>query len=568
MKVSRRGLRKRIGEILVEQQAITEEQCQEALRIQRKTGKHLGEILVRENIISEEDMLGILSKQLGLPHAWLRKGLVDPKIVKIIPKEKAKLYNVIPMFKVFNDLTVATADPQAIFVFDELAKLTKCNLRPVLCRSLDIMQAIDEYYADDVQITDFLSELDENEIQLVDNNLDRDYQEIEEMAEGSPIINLVNLIILKAIKDRASDIHIEPDRNKFRVRYRIDGILYEVMTPKLDLHPAVVSRLKIMAKLDIAERRLPQDGRIQVYIEGRSVDLRFSSLPGIFGEKVVLRILDKQGAILDLNTVGFDQGTLENFKKLLLKPLGLILVTGPTGSGKTTTLYSAINFLNNIEKNVVTIEDPVEYQLDVINQNQVDESIGLTFDRILKHTLRQDPDIVMVGEIRDKATAEIAVQASLTGHLVLSTLHTNDSASTITRLIDMGIEPYLISSSLAGVIAQRLVRTVCPECKTTYVPSRSLLAEMGWEDEKGLRLVKGKGCPSCYDSGYKGRIGIFELMVADAELKSLLLQNPSVEEIRQFQQTAGHTALKQEGLRKARAKQTTLEEVFRAVYVE
>jgi type IV pilus assembly protein PilB len=568
MKISAPAFRKKMGEILVEQKAITEEQCQEALRIQKKTGKLLGEILVRENMVSEEDMLEILSRQFGLPHVWLRKGLVDPKIVRIIPKEKAKLYNVIPMFRVFNDLTVATADPQAIFVFDELAKLTKCNLHPVLCRGTDILQAIEEYYAEEVRITDFLSELDENEIQLVENNLDQDYQEIEEMAEGSPIINLVNLIILKAIKDRASDIHIEPDRTKFRVRYRIDGVMYEVMTPKLDLHPAVVSRLKIMAKLDIAERRLPQDGRIQVYIEGRSVDLRFSSLPGIFGEKVVLRILDKKGAILDLNTLGFNKETLEHFKKLLLKPLGLILVTGPTGSGKTTTLYSAINFLNSIEKNVVTIEDPVEYQLDIINQNQVDESIGLTFPRILKHTLRQDPDIVMVGEIRDKATAEIAVQASLTGHLVLSTLHTNDSASTATRLIDMGIEPYLISSSLAGVIAQRLVRTVCPECKSTYVPSRSLLEEMGWNEEKGIRLVKGKGCPACYDSGYKGRMGIFELMTADAELKSLLLRNPSVEEIREFQQTAGRSSLRQEGLAKARENQTTLEEVFRAVYVE
>ncbi len=568
MKISAPAFRKKMGEILVEQKAITEEQCQEALRIQKKTGKLLGEILVRENMVSEEDMLEILSRQFGLPHVWLRKGLVDPKIVRTIPKEKAKLYNVIPMFRVFNDLTVATADPQAIFVFDELAKLTQCNLHPVLCRGTDILQAIEEYYAEDVQITDFLSELDENEIQLVENNLDQDYQEIEEMAEGSPIINLVNLIILKAIKDRASDIHIEPDRTKFRVRYRIDGVMYEVMTPKLDLHPAVVSRLKIMAKLDIAERRLPQDGRIQVYIEGRSVDLRFSSLPGIFGEKVVLRVLDKKGAILDLNTLGFEKETLEHFKKLLLRPLGLILVTGPTGSGKTTTLYSAINFLNNIEKNVVTIEDPVEYQLDIINQNQVDESIGLTFSRILKHTLRQDPDIVMVGEIRDKATAEIAVQASLTGHLVLSTLHTNDSASTVTRLIDMGIEPYLISSSLAGVIAQRLVRTVCPECKTTYVPSRSLLEEMGWNEEKGIRLVKGKGCPTCYDSGYKGRMGIFELMTADAELKSLLLRNPSVEEIREFQQNAGRSSLRQEGLAKARENQTTLEEVFRAVYVE
>ncbi len=398
--------------------------------------------------------------------------------------------------------------------------------------------------------------------------MDQDFQEISDMAEGSPIINLVNLIILKAIKDHASDIHIEPDIGKFRVRYRIDGILYEVMTPKPEIFPAVISRLKIMSKLDIAERRMPQDGRIQVYLEGRSVDLRFSSLPGIVGEKVVLRVLDKKGAVLDLNKLGFNEDTLVGFRNVLQKPFGLILVTGPTGSGKSTTLYSAINFLNSMEKNIVTIEDPVEYQLPIINQNQVNEGIGLSFAKILKHVLRQDPDIVMVGEIREKETAEIAIRASLTGHLVLSTLHTNDSASAVARLLDMGIPPYLIASSLVGVIAQRLVRSVCPECKTSYYPSSALLEQLGWSDDKGVRLVKGKGCPECYDSGYKGRIGIFEFMEIDSDLKSLILENPSVEEIREFNSKTNYSSLKTEGHKKAKEGLTTVSEISRAVYIE
>jgi type IV pilus assembly protein PilB len=559
--------KKKLGELLVELELLSEEQLQAALLIHRKTAKRLGQIVVEENMISEDALVEVLSKQLGYTHVWLRKGLVDPKIVRTIPKDKAKLYCVIPMFKVNNDLTIATADPQAVFVFDELSKLTKCNIKPLLSRSSDILQAIDTYYDEDIQFDDFLDELHENELQLVSYSYDQAFQELGDIAEGSPIINLVNLIILKAIKDRASDIHIEPDRGKFRVRFRIDGILYEVMTPKPEVYPAVISRLKIMAKLDIAERRMPQDGRIQVYLEGRSVDLRFSSLPGILGEKVVLRVLDKKGAVLDLNRLGFNEDTLVGFRNMLQKPFGLILVTGPTGSGKSTTLYSAINYLNSIEKNLVTIEDPVEYQLEIINQNEVNESIDLTFAKILKHVLRQDPDIVMVGEIREKDTAEIAIRASLTGHLVMSTLHTNDSASAISRLLDMGIAPYLIASSLVGVIAQRLVRTVCSECKTSYYPSNALLEQLGWTDEKGVRLVKGKGCPTCYDSGYKGRIGIFEFMEVDTDLKSLILENPSVEQIRAFNET-NYSSLKMEGHKKVREGLTSVTEISRAVYTD
>jgi len=559
--------KKKLGELLVELELLSEEQLQAALMIHKKTAKRLGQIIVEEEMITEDALVEVLSKQLGYTHVWLRKGLIDPKIVRIIQQDKAKLYRVIPMFKVNNDLFIATADPQAVFIFDELSKITKCNIIPILSRTSDIIQAIDTYYDEEIVFDDFLNELNENELQLVSYSYDQAFQELGDMAEGSPIINLVNLIILKAIKDRASDIHIEPDRGKFRVRYRIDGILYEVMTPKPEVYPAVISRLKIMAKLDITERRMPQDGRIQVYLEGRTVDLRFSSLPGILGEKVVLRVLDKKGAVLDLNWLGFNEDTLVSFRNMLQKPFGLILVTGPTGSGKSTTLYSAINFLNSIEKNLVTIEDPVEYQLEIINQNEVNESIDLSFAKILKHVLRQDPDIVMVGEIREKDTAEIAIRASLTGHLVLSTLHTNDSASAISRLLDMGIAPYLIASSLVGVIAQRLIRTVCKECKTSYYPSNALLDQLGWKDDKGIRLMKGKGCPVCYDSGYKGRIGIFEFMEVDTDLKSLILENPSVEQIRAYNET-NSSSLKIEGHKKVKEGLTSVTEISRAVYTD
>jgi len=565
MTTSLRSKTKRLGELLVEKGLITAEQCQHALDMQKKTGRRLGQAIIELGFIKEEELLQVLSKQMSLPHIWLRKGLIDPKIIDIIPGEKARLYKIIPMFKVKNNLILATSDPQAIFIFDEIEQTTGLIVQPVLTRSSDIDKAIEEYYGGSVDIPDYIGSFGEGAIHLVETQTQYDSQKIEEMSEGSPIINLVNMIILRAIRDKASDIHIEPDKKKLRIRYRVDGILYEVMTQKIDLHPAIASRLKVMANLDISERRMPQDGRIQVMVEGRAVDLRFSSMPGILGEKIVLRILDKKSAILDLNHLGFSEGTLSTFQRLLKRPFGLILVTGPTGSGKTTTLYAAINYLNSIEKNIVTIEDPVEYQMEIINQNQVKDSIGLTFSVILRHTLRQDPDIIMVGEIRDKETAEIAIQASLTGHLVLSTLHTNDSPSAMTRLLDMGIEPYLIASSLTGVIAQRLVRTICSKCKTLYYPSAAILEKYGWKEERHLQLAKGKGCPECYDSGYKGRMGLYEFLEITDDIQSLILTNPSLEELRRHLKDKGNINMEMEGIMKVREQVTTFEEVSRAV---
>ena len=559
--------RRRLGDILVQQGWLTPEQLIMLLRGQKKTHKPLGRILTEEGIITEEELKYILGEQLGIPHTWLRKGLVDPRIVNILPKEKALRFQVIPMFRVNNVLTLATADANAIFVFDEISKITNLEVQPVICRSSDIIEAIHECYREEVSIDEVMSGIDELDLEVVEATTDKEIGELAEMAEGSPIINLTNKILLRAIRDGASDIHIEPQQLLCRVRVRIDGLLYEFMSIKMETHPPVVSRLKIMANLDIAERRIPQDGRIQVYVDGRTIDLRFSSMPSIHGEKVVLRILDRNKAILDINNLGFDPEILNQFKSALKKPYGLILVCGPTGCGKTTTLYSAITTLNTSEKNIITIEDPVEYQLENITQSQVKDLIGLTFAKFLKHALRQDPDIILVGEIRDRETAEIAIQASLTGHLVLSTLHTNDSPSAITRLLEMGIEPYLLSSSLLATQAQRLVRTICSECKTGYYPPQGMLKELGIDDKK-IMLYKGKGCSACYDSGFKGRIGIYEFLEIDEGLQSIILDNPTIDILRKYLRTKEHRRLKDLGYEKVRQGVTAIEEIQRVTSAE
>ena len=560
--------RKKIGEILVSRNRITPEQLNEVLRIQKETSKPLGQILVEKKFLSEEELRNLLAEQLGIPHVWLRKGLVDSRIVNVLPKEKALRFQVIPMFCVNQSLTLAISDPHAIFVSDEVSKITNMEVQPVLCRADDILEAINEYYQEDVNFDEVMDNIGESGLELIEAVQEREISELAEIAEGSPVINLTNMILLKSIRDGASDIHIEPQQDRFRVRVRIDGILYELMSPRMEMHPAVVSRLKVMANLDIAERRLPQDGRIQVNVDGHVIDLRFSSMPGIRGEKVVLRILDKNRALLDINKLGFETKILNSFKDFLKRPYGLILACGPTGSGKTTTLYSGITMLNSPEKNIITIEDPVEYQLDGINQNQVRDSIGLTFAKFLKHALRQDPDIVMVGEIRDRETAEIAIQASLTGHLVLSTLHTNDGPSAITRLLEMGVEPYLISSSLMGCLAQRLVRTICPVCKTEFYPPKEILHELGIEEEKNIRLARGKGCSECYDSGFKGRLGLFELLEVEEGLKTLILNNPSMDILNDYLKKRGHRTLKQLGYQKVLENLTTMEEVNRISHLE
>jgi type IV pilus assembly protein PilB len=553
--------RMKLGEILVRQGRITPDELVELLRLQKEVSKPLGQLLVEKKVLTAQELTNVLGEQLGIPHVWLRKGLVDPRIVHILPKEKATLYQVIPMFRVNNVLTLATADPNDIFVFDEISKITNLEIQPVICRVDDIIEAVDQSYREDVSIDEVMTSFDESEIEVVESTAEAEISEIAEMAEGSPVINMVNMILLKAIRDGASDIHLEPQPDKFQIRARVDGVLYELMSPKIDMHPAAVSRLKVMASLDIAERRMPQDGRIQVNVDRRAVDLRFSSMPGIYGEKIVLRILDRGKAILDINKLGFDTEMLERYKSLLKRPNGLILVCGPTGSGKTTTLYASLSTLNSQEKNIITIEDPVEYQIKNINQNQVKNAIGLTFPTFLKHALRQDPDIILVGEIRDRETAEIAIQASLTGHLVLSTLHTNDSPSAITRLLEMRIESYLISSALLASMSQRLVRTICPECKTNFYPSKEILKELGLNEDKQKRLFKGKGCTECFDSGFKGRIGVYELLEMDDGLQSLILDNPTIDILQSYLNEKGFRNMRGFGYGKVVEGATTIEEV-------
>ncbi len=553
----------KLGDILVERGAATAEQVAEAARLQEQTGKRMGLIMVERKWISEAALYGALADQLNLPYVTLRAGLYDPPALAVLDKDVARRLNVLPLFQVRDTLTVASAEPQAIHNIDEIRTRTGCRIRIVIAPPAEIRRATEDAYGG--SLPDFV-QTEASDLELIESTIPDDYTQIDEMAGASPIINMVNAVIQRAIRDSASDVHIEISRNRARIRLRIDGILYEVMTPKVEQHPAIVSRLKVMANLDIAERRLPQDGRIQVATQGRTVDLRFSSLPGIYGEKVVLRVLDKNQSILDVDKLGMNDTAVSAFKRLLGRSHGLILVTGPTGSGKTTSLYAAISHLKSIEKNIVTIEDPVEYQLDIINQNQVNDAIGLTFPKILKHVLRQDPDIIMIGEIRDRQTAEIAVQAALTGHLVLTTLHTNDTLGAVSRLVEMGVEPYLLSSALIGVMAQRLVRRVCQGCRTSYLATPEAAAAWRWRGKGDLRLMRGRGCPACYDSGYKGRMGIYELLEVGNDLQRMIVANASKDQLAAHVQATGHHDLYADGMSRAFDGHTTPEEIARVVH--
>ncbi len=554
----------RIGDLLIEKGLLSEAKIEEAIQLQKKLGKRLGQIVVDKGWVSEHEFLNTLSEQLSLPYISLRPGLYDPDIFTILNNEITLRLKIAPLFMVNNTLSIATADPQAIASFSEIEDRLNCRVRPVLARKEDILKTLNEADSSNDFGAEIIEAIDDD-FEIVENSQHNDYAGIDDMAAGSPVINMVNSIIQRAVHDKASDIHIEPSQKKCRVRFRIDGLLYEVMSPRVELHPALISRLKVMANLDIAERRLPQDGRIQVHTQGRSVDLRFSSLPGLYGEKVVLRVLDKNSAIMDISSLGMQQNNIDAFKRLLGRSYGLILVTGPTGSGKTTSLYSALNHINSIEKNIVTIEDPVEYQLDIVNQNPVKEKIGLTFAKMLKHILRQDPDVVMVGEIRERETAEIAVQAALTGHLVLSTLHTNDSIGAVTRMLDMGIEPYLLSSALIGVVAQRLVRSICPNCKTEYLASPELIQRFNWQDQGKVKLSKGRGCNECYDSGYRERLGIHEIIETDSSMQKLIISNPSRDNLTDYLNEHKIKLLFNDGLDRVLEGKTTIEEISRVI---
>ena len=564
----------KLGELLVKAQLLSPQQLDKALEDQKATGGKLGEVLQRLGFVTEDDIIECLSHQFGVPSINLRHFEIEEVVAKTIPVDLARKYNVVPVNKTGATLTVAMADPTNIFAMDEITFVTGYRVEPVVASEEAIREAIDRYFGSSREmelkrVMEDLATSDEAALELLEDEEELDASKLEEASSEAPVVRLVNIILTDAIKRGASDIHIEPYEKAFRVRYRVDGILYEVMTPPLRLKDAITPRIKILSKLDIAEKRLPQDGRIKLKarIEGRNreLDYRVSILPTLFGEKVVLRLLDKENLKLDLTKLGFEKSSLKRFEDAVLKPYGMVLVTGPTGSGKTNTLYSALGRVNTPEVNIMTAEDPVEFQLPGINQVQMKESIGLNFAAALRSFLRQDPNIILVGEIRDFETAEIAIKAALTGHLVLSTLHTNDAPSTISRLMNMGIEPFLVATSVNVIAAQRLVRRACAGCKEeTDTPIQTLLSVGFAEAEAtGVKVYKGRGCEKCGGTGYKGRVGLFEVMDVTEDIRELILSGATAVELRRKAIEEGMITLRQSGLQKIREGVTTIEEVVR-----
>jgi len=556
----------RLGQMLVRANLITPEQLDQALTLQKTSGVRIGSILVKLGYINEEQIASFLSRQFGVPPADLKHAKIDPDILKLVPAEIANKHLLIPLSRTGSILTVAMANPADIFAIDDLRFMTGYNIQPKVAPESSIRTYLNKYYdtaglasslVRDFQLQEEKGgEGDQREVDLA---------ELYRATEDAPVVKLVNLILSDAIKKGVSDIHLEPYEKAFRIRFRLDGVLHDVMSPPLTMQAAVISRVKIMARLDIAERRMPQDGRIKVKMGPQDLDLRVSTVPTLFGEKVVMRLLDRGNLELDMTKLGFEPQDLAMFKKAILAPYGMILVTGPTGSGKTTTLYSALTRLNTVDTNIMTAEDPVEYNLSGINQVQVKPDIGLNFAALLRSFLRQDPDVIMVGEIRDFETAEIAIKAALTGHLVLSTVHTNDAPSTVGRLISMGVPPYLVSASLLLLLAQRLVRRLCAECRVEVSVPTSALEDIGFtvEEAKTLTSYRGKGCIACSDTGYRGRIALYEVMLLNDEIREVILSGASPADLRELGRKHGMKTLRESGLQKIREGVTSLDEVVR-----
>jgi type IV pilus assembly protein PilB len=556
--------RKSLGESLVERKLISEEQLKSAVKESEISGEPLRKTLVKTGLVSEEDICDYFEEQLGIPRIDLKNYLIDQKILSLIPESLAKKYNLIPLFKTGDTLTIATADPLNVVAMDEIRIKTKSNIEPAVATETDIRNSINQYYGTGGSIEDIVKSIDIKALTIDEGKEETEPEKLKNIAEEAPIIKLVNLIILQAIRDKASDIHVEPEEDSLKIRFRIDGILHEQATIPKQMQAAVLSRMKIMSEMNIATKRIPQDGRFRLNMEGGQIDMRVSSLPTLFGENIVMRLLDTTSILIGMEKLGFDEQNLEKFKSLIVKPHGIILVTGPTGSGKTTTLYSALNSINTPDKNIITVEDPVEYQLKRIRQSQINPKGGLTFATGLRSILRQDPDVIMVGEIRDLETAEISIQAALTGHLVFSTLHTNDAPSSLTRLTDMGVEPFLISSSVIGIIAQRLVRMICPSCKQAYTPSKEVIDDIGVKlPDTPLKFYKGAGCKVCKNTGYKGRMGIFEMLLLDDKIRDLILAKTSSSQIKHLAQESGMKTLREDGIEKVLAGTTTIDEVIR-----
>jgi type IV pilus assembly protein PilB len=565
----------RLGEILVKDSLISADQLKQALEYQKKNGGRLGTCLVKLGLVSDDDITAVLSRQYGVPSINLKFYEVDPAVIKLVPQETAVRYQIVPLSRVGSTLTIAMTDPTNVFAMDDIKFMTGFNVEPVVASETAISEAIHKFYGEVESVEELdkvmkdLTAADEAALELASDEAEMDLATLEKAAEEAPIIKLVNLILTDAVKRGASDIHVEPYEKEFRVRFRIDGVLQNVMAPPMKLKDAITSRIKIMSKLDISEKRLPQDGRIMIkYLKDgkkKELDFRVSTVPTLFGEKIVLRLLDKENLRLDMTKLGFEPESLAKFERQILKPYGMVLVTGPTGSGKTNTLYSSVARLNTVDTNIMTAEDPVEFQLAGINQVQMKEQIGLNFASALRAFLRQDPNIILVGEIRDFETAEIGVKAALTGHLVLSTLHTNDAPSTISRLMNMGIEPFLVATSVNLICAQRLVRRICGQCKEPVQILPQALMDAGYTPEEAAKVVvqHGRGCATCNNTGYKGRVGLYEVMEITDDLRELILVGASALELKKKALEGGMITLRRSGLTKIAAGQTTMEEVLR-----
>ncbi|MBI2870111.1 MAG: Flp pilus assembly complex ATPase component TadA [Candidatus Omnitrophica bacterium] len=556
----------KLGELLIKGGYITQEELVHATETQKQEGGRIGEILVRLGVLAEKDIVDALGKQLGIPYLSLTHSVIEPAITQnlreFIPEEFARSHLVVPLSKHLGSMTCAFVDPLDLMTTDNVRRMAKCEVNPVISTKSDVENAINEIYG----AHDFLKEAVQSSYSADDSKVEAITIEKEELsldrliarAEEAPVVKLVNLLLMQAVKDRASDIHLEPFQSRVVIRFRIDGVLYEIPPPSTALLPALVSRVKILAKLDIAEKRLPQDGGFGIKVDNKLVDLRVSSIPAIYGEKVVIRILDKGAMPENLEDLGFEPAHLALFERAIKRPYGLVFLTGPTGSGKTTTLYAALRRIRTPEKNILTIEDPVEYRLDGVNQVQTKPQIGLTFAAGLRAFLRQDPDIIMVGEVRDLETAEICVKAALTGHLVLSTLHTNDAPSAVTRLVDIGVEPFLVSSAVVLVVAQRLVRRLCENCRESFEPKPELAQKLNLA---GHTIYKPRGCPECRNTGYHGRCAIYEMFFVSEALKNVINEKPRAELLRQESKKAGMMTLWESGLEKAKRGITSLEEV-------
>ncbi len=557
----------RLGELLVRENLISLQQLQKAQDEQRKTGGRIGSLLVKQGAIAEHDLTNFLSKQYGVPAISLKDFDVDDDVLKLIPKATAEKHQVVPVNRAGSSLIVAMSDPSNIFAIDDIKFLTGYNVEVVVASEQAIKEAIEKYYAEKgPDLDEVMQGFDDSEVSVIEaEGDDVNVVDLEKSAEEAPVVKLVNLILLDAIRKGASDIHIEPYEKDFRVRFRIDGVLYEVMKPPMKLRAAIISRLKIMSELDISERRLPQDGRIKLKLgKGKEMDFRVSVCPTLFGEKVVMRLLDKSTLQLDMTKLGFEEAQLKDFMEAIDRPYGMVLVTGPTGSGKTTTLYSALSKLNEVAWNISTAEDPVEFNFFGINQVQMHEDIGLNFAAALRSFLRQDPDIIMVGEIRDFETAEIGVKAALTGHLVLSTLHTNDAPGTVSRLLNMGIEPFLVTASLNAIVAQRLCRKLCQECRKPATVEDQALLDAGFPAEElgSFQPFEPGGCKACNDRGYKGRIAVYEVMPLWDGLKELIIQGCSTAELKQEAIRLGFRTLRMAALNKVKIGMTSLAEAI------